>query len=229
MNLGWQLQIKAIEENKNSKEIFYKKGEPFCPYSEIAPEDINNTEVTDIVEVNPYYRFYGIFKELFDVNLEISQEVKNVLFDHIYHHLLDIDMFQGMNKREFYISFIIQNIEDGLFSEKLQKNIAIFSKKEKRYLANGILATYETAECIFILKKVTKEIFKRAYIFSNTDNKDEVVFFIREKETEVNQQKLELIKYLFLPYKYNVEVFWENIFGVIGEDEFMKNNHIVIY
>ncbi len=82
---------------------------------------------------------------------------------------------------------------------------------------------------IFILKKVTKEVFTKAYIFSNTDNKDEVVFYLRVKETEINRKKIEFIKYLFLPYKYNVEIFWEYIFGVIGEDEFMKSDEIVIY
>lgn len=176
MNFGWQLQIRAIEEEKNPNEIFYKKGEPFSPYTEIIFEDLNNKEIPKEVELNPYYRFYRIFHELLDVNLEENKELIEVLFDNVYHHLLDIDVLQGMNRREFYIKFVIINIEQGYFGRLLQENISIFSKKEKRYLANGILATYETAECIFILKKVTKEIFKNAYIFSNTDNKDEIVF-----------------------------------------------------
>ncbi len=229
MNFGWQLQVKALEENKNPNEIFYKKGEPFSPYSEIVFDELNNTDVKLEVDINPYYRFYKIFNELLNVNLEERKEFIDVIFDQLYHHLLDIDMFQGMNRREFYINFVINNIEEGYFGKSLKEDITIFTKKEKRYLANGILATYETAECIFILKKVTKEIFKKSYIFSNTDNKDEVVFFIREKETIVNRKKIEFIKFLFLPFKYNVEIFWENIFGVIGEDEFMKNDGIVIY
>lgn len=229
MNFGWQLQIRAIEENKNPKEIFYRKGEPFSPYSEIIFEDLNNKEIKPEVELNPYYRFYKIFHELFDINLDENIELIEVIFDHLYHHLLDIDMFQGMNRREFYINFVIKNIENGYFGVELMDSISIFSSSEKRYLSNGILATYETSECIFILKKVTKEIFKNAYIFGNTDNKDEVVFFIREKETECNRKKIDFIKYLFLPYKYNVEIFWENIFGIIGEDEFMRNDSIVIY
>ncbi|MFV0441188.1 MAG: hypothetical protein ACK5LV_07860 [Lachnospirales bacterium] len=110
--------------------------------------------------------------------------LKEVLSDHVYHHLLDIDMFQGMNRREFYITFVIKNIEQRYFGEELRENTSIFNNNEKRYLSNGILSMYETTECIFILKKVTKEIFTKAYIFSNTDNKDEVVFFLRVKETE---------------------------------------------
>ncbi len=229
MNFGWQLQIRAIEENVNSKEIFYKKGEPFSPYSEIVFEDLNNKEIKKEVEMNPYYRFFRIFHQLLDVNLDENQELIEVLFDNLYHHLLDIDMFQGMNKREFYITFVIKNIEEGYLGKTLKDNFSIFSKKEKRYIANGILSLYETSECIFILKKVTKEVFTKSYIFSNTDNKDEVVFYLRIKETEISRKKIEFIKYLFLPYKYNVEIFWEYIFGVIGEDEFMKNDEIVIY
>ncbi len=229
MNFGWQLQIRAIEENVNPKKIFYKKGEPFSPYSEISFEDLNNKEILQEVELNPYYRFFSIFNQLLDANLDENQELIKVLFDNLYHHLLDIDMFQGMNRREFYITFMIKNIEEGYLGKVLKENFSIFSKKEKRYIANGILSLYETAECIFILKKVTKEVFIKSYIFSNTDNKDEVVFYLRVKETEVNRKKIEFIKYLFLPYKYNVEIFWEYIFGVIGEDEFMKNDEIVIY
>ncbi len=229
MNFGWQLQVRAVEENQNPKEIFYKKGEPFSPYTEIIFEDLNNKEIRNIVEINPYYRFFRIFNELLDVNFDESQDIKEVLLDHVYHHLLDIDMFQGMNKREFYITFVIKNIEQGYFGDELRENISIFYSNEKRYLANGILSMYETTECIFILKKVTKEIFTKAYIFSNTDNKDEVVFFLRVKETEINRMKIEFIKHLFLPYKYNVEIFWENIFGVIGEGDFMRNDGIVIY
>ncbi len=229
MNYGWQLQIRAIEECKNSKDIFYKKGEPFSPYTEIAFEELNNKEIKSEVELNPYYRFYRIFHQLLDVNLDENQELIEVLFDNLYHHLLDIDMFQGMNRREFYITFVIKNIEEGYFGTTLKENFSIFSKKEKRYIANGLIATYETSESIFILKKVTKEIFEKAYIFSNTDNKDEIVFYLRIKETETNLKKIEFIKYLFLPFKYNVEIFWEYIFGVIGEDEFMRNNEIVIY
>lgn len=229
MNFGWQLQIRAMEANVTPKKIFYKKGEPFSPYSEISFECLNNNEIQGEVEINPYYRFYNIFYKLLDVNFEENKELVEVLFDHMYHHLLDIDMFQGMNRREFYITFIIRNIEQGYFGKELKENFSIFSKKEKRYIANGIMSLYETSECIFILKKVTKEVFTKAYIFSNTDNKDEVVFYLRVKETQVNHKKIEFIKYLFLPYKYNVEIFWEYIFGIIGEDEFMKNDEIVIY
>ncbi len=229
MNFGWQLQVRAVEEDKNPKEIFYKKGEPFSPYTEVIFEDLNNKEIKNFVEINPYYRFFSVFNELLDVNFDENQDIKEVLLDHVYHHLLDIDMFQGMNRREFYITFVIKNIEQGYFGDELRENISIFNNKERRYLANGILSMYETTECIFILKKVTKEIFTKAYIFSNTDNKDEVVFFLRVKETEINRMKIEFIKHLFLPYKYNVEIFWENIFGVIGEGDFMRNDGIVIY
>ncbi len=84
MNFGWQVQIRAIEENVNPKEIFYKKGEPFSPYSEISFEDLNNKEIIQEVELNPYYRFFSIFNQLLDTNLDENQELIAVLFDHLY-------------------------------------------------------------------------------------------------------------------------------------------------
>ncbi len=105
----------------------------------------------------------------------------------------------------------------------------MFTAEEKKTLANNLLRLYETGEGVYLLRDTVRRIFTSTYIFSNAEERDEIIFYLRTKQTEQKEQKLEVIKYLFLPFKCTVEVYWENIFGVIGVDDLMKIEHIMNY
>lgn len=229
MNYIWELVIRAIEQDIKPGEIFYKYGMPFSPYMELSFVDINETNALKEVEINPYYRYYSIFKELFEPNLKENEELIATLHDNLIHHLKDIDVFMGMCKREYHINFIIKDMKNGYFGDYVGKNIEVFSLKEKKILANNILYLYETGENIFLLKETVKKIFENSYILSNTKEKDEVVFFLRTNETDVKRLKIDIIKHIFLPFKFNILVYWELIFGVIGVKELMKIGEIMNY
>lgn len=230
MNYIWELAIKAIEQNIDPDEIFYKYGIPFSPYMELSFPDMNQTKpIIEEVEINPYYRYYSIFKELFDPDLDENEEFIGVIHNNLVHHLKDIDVFMGMCKREYHINFIIKDIKDGCFGDYISENINVFSLLEKKILANNILYLYETGENIFLLKETIKKIFINAYILSNREEKDEVVFFLRTNKTTSKQLKIEIIRHIFLPFKFNILIYWDRIFGVMGVSELMKIGETMNY
>lgn len=229
MNYIWELAIKTKESEINEDDIFFKFGKPFSGYMELSFENMNQNDVLYEVEINPYYRYYKIFKKLFDPNIEENNEFIEVTHDLAIHHLKDIDVLMGMNKKEYYIKFIIDDIKNGLFGDYIKSKIDFFSKEEQQILGNNILNLLSMGEGIYFLKDTMRKIFTNTYIFSNASEKDEIVFFLRTKKTKEKEEKLELIKYLFLPFKCIVEVYWENIFGVIGVDKLMKIDKIMNY
>lgn len=229
MNYIWELAIKAIQKGIDESDIFYTIGQPFSAYMELSMECMNETDIPQNVEINPFYRYFDIFKQLFEPNLNENQETIEVCHDLAIHHLKDIDVLMGMNKREYYIHFVIRDLEKGYFGEYVKQKINVFTPDEKKTLANNLLRLYETGEGIYLLRDTVRRIFTSTYIFSNAEEKDEIIFYLRTKQTEQKEQKLEVIKYLFLPFKCTVEVYWENIFGVIGIDDLMKIEHIMNY
>ena len=229
MNYIWELAIKAIRQGKDPNDIFYKYGRPFSPYMELSFVDMNETKVLPEVEINPYYRYYSVFKELFEPNVNEPAEVIEVLHDITIHHLKNIDVLMGMSRREYYIRFIIKDMQSGYFGSYVQENIDVLTKDEQKIVANNLLDLYETAECIHLLKETVRRIFTRAYIFSNAEEKDEIVFFLRTNETAEKWIKIEVIKHLFLPFKCDILVYWEHIFGVIGVPEMMKIGETMNY
>jgi len=229
MNYIWEHAIIAFQQGIDQHSIYYKFGRPFSPYMELSFVDINETEPLQEVEINPYYRYYSIFKELLEPNLEEDEEIIQATHDTTIHHLKDIDVLMGMCKREYYIRFVIKDMHASYFGHYIQKNIGVLTYEEQKIVANNILTLFETAECIHLLKETIRRVFTKAYVFSNAEEKDEIVFFLRTNETDEKWAKIEVIKYLFLPFKCNILIYWERIFGVLGVPEMMKMGETMNY
>ena len=229
MNYIWELAIYAKQKGMDEDAIFYTIGQPFSGYMELSMECINETEIPEQVEINPYYRYFEIFKQLFAPELDENQEIIEVVHDLAIHHLKDIDVLMGMNRRQYYIQFMVKDLEQGYFGSYVKEKIHVFSLEEKKTLANNLLRLYETGEGIYLLRDTVRRIFTSTYIFSNAEERDEIIFYLRTKQTKEKEQKLEVIKYLFLPFKCTVEVYWERIFGVMGVDDLMKIDRIMNY
>lgn len=229
MNYTWDLTIKLKNSGISSSNITFVPAKVYSPYMEICSENINENSIGNIVEVNPYYRFYEIFKDMFGIDNNKNEEFRNVFFDILMHFLTEIDVNEGMNKKEYYEKFILNDIENSIFGEAVKENIKVFSLEEKECILLGILQLYTTGETFQVLKKVMKFIFKNSIIYSNKDDKNEIIFYIGDEKNDINEKKLLLITELFLPIKFKLEVYFEKHFGIIGVEETMKMDNIALY
>lgn len=229
MNYIWDLVIKAERSGLAKQTIKFSAARIFSPYLELSLKYLNTPEVPPQVEVNPYYGYYEIFKELFDINNSEETELRNTLFDIIIHFLADIDRNQGLNKRDYYLKFILQDIEAGLFGKQNSVRIKLFDRDEKEIIAGNILRLYELGEAVYLLTDTLRKIFKKPFIYANPEEKDELIIYIDQKESRTAQEKMELIKEFFVPVRFQTEIYWKNHFGIIGLDEIMRIDDIVLY
>ncbi len=229
MNYVWDLLIKAGQSGVQKKNIKFKAAESYSPYMELSNEALNFCRIEHEVEINPYYRYFEIFKDMFNINNTEDKEFRDSLFDIAVHFLADIDIMQGMNKNEYYLRFILRDMDNGLFGASVKEKIGLFSKEEKDMLAGNILRLYITGEALYLLKDTVRKIFKSSTIYANYETLDELLFFINYKRNETNEKKLELIKEIFLPVKFRTEVYWKDHFGIIDVDETMKIDSIALY
>jgi hypothetical protein len=229
MNYVWDLTIRAERLGLSKKNLRFFMPEVFSPYMELSHVFINITEPEPDVPVNPYYRFYDIFKDLFDPNYLEDEACRNAIMDLVFHLLVDLDRMQGMNKHEFYVRFILKDIERGLFGPRLAQAIHWFDRDERYMIAENVYGFYQTGEMIYFLADTLKKVFNEVVIYANYEMKDELLFFINTQRTEINEAKYEAIKELFLPIRFRTEVYWADHFGIIGNDEAMKVGRIAIY
>ncbi|WP_210089056.1 iron-dependent peroxidase [Paenibacillus turicensis] len=229
LNYIWDLVIKAKQAGIDPSQITFKPAEVYSPYMELSQQDLNGGVIPNVVEVNPYYRFYDIFRDLFDINVTEDVELRYTLFDIVIHFLADLDLMQGMNKREYYISFVLLDIESGLYGTAVKNWMSLFTKEEQEMIAEGILRMYDTGESLQLLKSVVRSIFPRSTIYVNREEKDEMLFFIGRKQSERSSGKLQLLMTLFLPVRFQTQVYWDCHFGIIEAENTMIQDHIAMY
>lgn len=80
-----------------------------------------------------------------------------------------------------------------------------------------------------LLKDTLKRLFKGCFIYVKSEEQDELLLYIRQKKTEQNEQKVQLIQEIFLPISFHIEVYWQYHFGIIDAEETMKLDRIALY
>ncbi|EAZ84141.1 iron-dependent peroxidase [Lysinibacillus fusiformis] len=229
MNYIWDLLIKTEDEGFQTKDIYFHLAQIYSPYMELSPQLLNSQVVEQHVEVNPYYRYFQIFKDLFHPDHTSDKEFRDCLLDITLHFLAEIDRMQGMNKKEFYIRFILRDIQANVFGKRVRDHIKLFSKKEQEIVALNMLRLYQTGEEIYLIKDTLKNIFKNCFIYVKSEEKAELLLYIQQKKTEKNSKKVELIQEIFLPVGYHIEVYWQYHFGIMGLEETMMLDRIALY
>jgi hypothetical protein len=229
MNYVRDIIINLRQKGIDEKDLKFIAAKSYSPYMELSNVDINFDKIEEDIEVNPYYRYYEIFKDLFNINNEEDVELRETFFDIVMHFIADIDAMHGMTKREFHIRFILDDIENGILGERIRENFQIFSYKEKVIIVENLIKIYKTGQTLYILRDTVRTIFKKSTIYANYETKDELLFYIPHVKNEINEAKMEFIKEFFLPIKFRAEIYWEDHFGVIEVEETMKIDSIALY
>lgn len=230
MNYIYDIFIKAIEENTKIEEIKFKQAKIYSPYMELAIQDINVNKLPqgEYVEINALYRFQEIFQELFDINFKENTELKDVLFDILIHYLCELDLKQGLNKNEFYKKFLFKDIINNVYGEELAKNILCFNKEETDIFLNSFITLYKTGTSLQLFNKILAKIFKYSIVYLNKESSKDIYIYLSEVEDKILKGKINAIINTFLPINMNVYLFWDKHFGILGSENTMKIDDIVM-
>lgn len=146
MNYVWDLLMRAREQELDVNSFRFVPAVSYSPYMELSLTELNTSELEQVVEINPYYRFYSIFRDLFPPDAEEYLELRESLFDIMIHFLAETDLYQGMNRREYHIRFVQRDIGNGIFGPKVRESFAQLNRDEQDAIAEGLLRLYETGK-----------------------------------------------------------------------------------
>lgn len=231
MNYIWELLIKAEKQGVTKKDVYFAHSPNYSPYMELSPLIINTKriETDEPIEINPYYRYFEVFKNLFHPDSEMNEDIQGYLLDVVVHFLAEIDRMQGMNKREHYIRFLAREIEKDVFGQQMGKHFALFDQAEQELILFNILRLYRTGETLYLLRDILKKLFKKCFMYAKSEKRDEILLYVGQPKTTVTEQKLQFVQTIFLPIGFHLEIYWENHFGMIDVAETMQIDEIALY
>lgn len=219
----------AKKNGISEADITFVPAKVFSPYIECLPTAMNEMELKENkkIEVNPFICYGEIFSELLAAENEtILKELKDFIFDFWVHEVFEIERLAGMTRKSFAKSSFIREITEGLFGEKVIKDFELFTADEQDVLMNQVLHLYSGGECRTLFCNALKLIFSNIYVYILDYRK--ILLYIGEKETIVIKKKINFIKDIFLPIGTEMDIFWNQHFGVFGVEETMILDEIAL-
>lgn len=230
MNLMWDIMFRARQCGKKDEDIFFKQAEWCSPLYEQSFPYLNQHDVEDnTVEINALFRFAHIFSGLLHKDISDFPQFQQYIFDAAAHFLTDVDLHHGLSKREFYIRKLMKEILDGGFGAAAVENFRVIEVEKQVRLASLVLSQFQTGASLLYFRKAVLVLFPNAMIYQLRDDLKQILIYLGLPKTETREKETAFLQQMFLPINYQLRIFWEYHFGVIGVDATMQVDEIEIY
>jgi hypothetical protein len=230
MNLTWSVILQAMEQGLNPHELKFLPVRGGSPYREASFEELNLTQLTEqTVEINPLYRFSHIFGPLLDINQTEYPKLREMMFDSFMHDQNQRDLRQGLTKEEFYVRAILRDMLAGAYGSRASETINLLDNSEAKNLLYCMLVMFKNGTSIDLFGQIMRAVYPNALVYRNNDVYREILIFLPFLKKENDEKKLDLLSGLFLDVNYTVFTFWGRHFGVIGFDETLEFEQMLIF
>lgn len=230
MNYLWEVFVKAEEQGIPKEHIQFLIAENYSAYMEISDVFLNQKEMDGKtqIEVNPYYRFYDIFKELCQPEMREFPNLKKSLINLIFHLLAKNDSLAGMTKAEYYKKLLYQDIRCGAFGKDAKESIRLFVREEREIILSGLLRQYQTGSSLDIFKDMIEELIPNNIVYHSNENFYEILVYVGVKKEKQIADKVEFLIKMFVDLPYQVDIYYEYHFGIMGVEQTMKIDEIAL-
>ncbi len=200
------------------------------PYTEVTREFMNKKGLESYkVEFNPLYRFSGVFSNLFDINLEGYETTRQLFIEIVMQYLIQLDLRQGLSRQEYALRFLLRDLLGGVCGGQAARVVEHFEKEKIRRLLRLVLKLYQCGSSIYLFKEVIRCMYSGSLVYASNEAVCQVLVYIGQKETEKEREQVEFLRDMFLPVHYQVYLFWEHHFGIIGVEETMELDEMVLF
>lgn len=230
MNYLWEIMLQAKEQGIEAEKIHFKAARKYSPYMELSEEFLNVTQIEEpyTVEINPYYRFQQIFKDMFHPDTSDYPSLRKGLFQLLIQMLSENDLKMGMTREEYYKKLLKEAVEEGIYGKEAAEEFAFFEKKEQEILLQGMLILYRAGESIALFRQVMCALIDNCIVYKSNDDPREILLYIGKKESESLKKKVSFMINQFAGIEYHIDIYYEYHFGIIGIEETMEIGEIAI-
>jgi len=226
----WEALLLSEELGYGKEYVRFKPSQIANPYREVFFEYFNKPVLTgEPIDVNAYYRYGAVFGALLNVDMDEYPELQEVMFDILAHFLSEQDLRSGLSKGEYFAKFLREDVLAGTSGEENAKRLMQFSKKQARLVLAGWLRTHVVGTSMKLFAQLLMALYPNSIVYLDARGVRELLVYVGKKKTPALTAQLELLLDLFVPVDYDVKLFWEMHFGLIGTEETMEIGNIMMY
>lgn len=230
MNYLWEVLLEARQQKIEENHIRFMMASEYSAYMEVSHPFLNQEEVEagQVVEVNPYYRFYDIFKELYHPEMREYRKLRESVTNLIYHQLAENDAMSGMTKEEYYKKLLFQDLLDGAYGTMAKEAAEMLDRDEREIVLSGLLRQYQTGSSLDIFKDMMEALIPDNIVYQSNENFYEIFVYVGGKKNKKTETKMNFLLQMFMELPYQVDIYYEYHFGIIGMEDTMKMDEITL-
>ncbi|WP_033164803.1 hypothetical protein [Clostridium sp. KNHs205] len=230
MNFLWDIFLRAQSCKKKEEELFFLQAIEYSPFYEQAFNCINEVNVeNNEIELNLLYRFTDIFQDILAEEENEFPEFKKYIIDAVLHILLYTDLRHGLSTREIYIRKLTEELLNGTFWMDIAEIFRLIPLQKQNRLATLVLTQMQTGSSLLIFRRSILILFPHAILYQVKADRKKLLLYLPDKPEERKKNMIQLAQDMFLPLSYNIRIFWEHHFGIIGVEGTMKVDELSIY
>ncbi len=230
MNYAWEAVLAARKKGFSDDQLYFAEAYNPSPYLEVSEEDLNlSTPEGEKIAINPFYRFGTVFAALLDKNVEEMKETRALFLDICMHYLVELDLREGLSREDYYYRLFQCDFMEGVYGEGFRKRFALFQGEEQKRIIRSYLHLLQSGNYLEEYRKAITSLYQGAFLYESQERPMELLVYLGVKETKEEQEKAAFLRELFLPMQEKVYYFYEHHFGIIGVDETMVLDEMVIF
>ncbi|MFW5669473.1 MAG: hypothetical protein ACOCM4_09550 [Acetivibrio ethanolgignens] len=230
MNYLWEAMFMADGQGIPRERIRFLAARDGSAYMEVSHMFLNQEQFDDNcqLQVNLYYRFYDIFKELYQPEMREFLSLRESLTNLILHLLAGNDTLSGMTREEYYKKLLYEDLKREAFGEAVAEAIALFDQKERELILSGLLRQYQTGSSLDIFNDMVEELIPQNIIYRSNENFYEILVYIGVKKEKKISCKMDFLVRMFVDLPYHVDIYYEYHFGILDVEATMRIDEIAL-
>lgn len=230
MKYLWEVMVRAEEQGMPEEQLRFKMAERYSPYTELSLPFLNQSVVGSEmeIEVNPYRRFYNIFKDLFSPDIREYPGLRQSLTNLLLHSLAQNDQLSGMTRNEYLKKLLHQDFQYQAYGRINKDAVDFFTREEWGIILSGILRQFETGSSLDLFSEMLHSLINNNIIYRSNERPHELMIFIGQKQTRTLEEKINFLIRIFLEIPFHAELFYEYHFGILGVEDTMMIGEIAL-
>ncbi|HBV82230.1 MAG: hypothetical protein OSJ73_14720 [Lachnospiraceae bacterium] len=235
MNFMWDIALRAFEQGWDEQDLIFMQAKEYSPFYEQSFPCINEKKVhSNEIELNLLYRFADIFQEILapeSLGLEEQEytQFSKYFIDAVLHAILYTDLRCGITKREIYIHKILEELQDGTFWKGTVYDFNIIDRQKQGRFAALVLSQMEIGSSLQNFRKGILILYPEAMLYQIKKEPKKLLLYIRCPKSDIEEHRLQFVQDMFLPIGFELRVFWQYHFGIIGAEGTMKLDEVALY
>ena len=235
MNFLWDIVLCVQEQGWKEEELFFRQAQEYSPFFEPSFSCVNEQQIdSGTIELNLLYRFADMFQDILapehiGLKEEEYEEFRMFFVDAVLHAVLYTDLRHGLSKRDLYIRKIREELLDGTFWKEAAGTFRQIEHLKQNRLAALLLSQMETGSSLIIFRRAVLILYPEAMLYQMRYERKKLLLYLSSRKTDAGEQVMRLVQDLFLPTGFELRIFWQYHFGVIGIEDAMKLDETALY